>query len=67
MVQRKKLMYAEQIKKKQKNNKQRSGTKRKRICFDVDALSLSDSDDSCASSASSSGDEGQKSTTKDLC
>ena len=26
------------------------------ICFDVDAVSLSDSDDSCASSTSSSGE-----------
>ena len=31
-----------------------------RICFDIDALSLSDSGDSCSSSISSSGDEGEE-------
>ena len=50
--------WSTQTKKKQKNNKLRSGTKNKRICLDLDALSLSDSDDSWASSTSTSGDEG---------
>ena len=43
--------------KKRKNNRQGFCTKNKRICFDVNAPSLSDSDNSCASSTSSSGDE----------
>ena len=40
------------------NNKQRSTTKNKRMCLHVDTLSLSDSDDSCLNSTSSSGDKG---------
>ena len=46
-----------QNKRKRKKYKQRSGTKNKRICFDIDALSLPDSGDSCSSSTSSSGDD----------
>ena len=42
---------------KKKQKKQRSGTKNKHICFDKDALSLSDSGDSCMNSTYSSGDE----------
>ena len=52
------LVLRTQIKKKQKNNKQRSRRKNKRICFDLDALSSSDNFNSCLNSTSSSGDEG---------
>ena len=46
-----------QNKKKQKKYKQCSRTKNKHICFDLDALSSSNIDDSCSSSTSISGDE----------
>ena len=54
-----------QNKKKQKKNKHRSGTKNKRVCFDRDALSSSDSGDSFLSSTSSSADDEEEETTKD--
>ena len=56
----KKPSYHMQIKKKQKNNKQQSGTKNKRICFDVDALSSTDNNNSWLNSTSSSGDKGEE-------
>lgn len=54
-----------QNKNKQKKYKEHSSTENKGVCFDINAINLSDSDNSCSSSTSSSGDEVENETTKD--